>query len=446
MIPDALAVLLAVATGLAVGALLLASRSVVAVTVATLLGMSVLLYLADRLRIPLNVIKILGSALVFGSFLLLGRVRGFETRPWEYLLLAFFLGRVLLDLLRPGFQLRFTFGGVGDGVFLTAAYFYYKKAFVANPGRVDTILKLLVYSAQIIAVLGLFEVATGTDLFAYSERRFIIEGRLRANSVFREPEFFGATMSLSFFILLLSYWRGQLTAGVTSLFALILLSGIAASLYRGIWLGFVAGLIFLFLVRTSRPRMVLVPLRLLALTLALAAAVLSVQSALRGTALYEERLADPGNVVLRVAVYRALSHGIRESPWLGHGTGTVEEFLARSNWNTTALTTPHNGYLSTLYENGAPLLVVYLVWFIALLRLVRSQSGDPSAICGSMLVMVLITDFTMYLPLSFNYHSLLIVMLAAACTAQVTTQAAERTEDLIEHDPESEPLLARAER
>ena len=439
MISDPLPVVLAVAIGLAGGALLVASRSVVWVTVAALVGTTLMLYASDRLRIPLNVIKILWSLMFIGSFLLLGRVRGFATRPWEYLLLAFFLGRMLLDLLRPGFQLRFTFGGVGDGVLLTAAYLYYKKAFVANPKRLDTILKVLLYSAVIIAVLGLFETATGTDLFVYSEPRFIIEGRVRANSVFRSPEVFGAGMSLSFFILLLVYWRGQLTARVTPLYAVVLVSAIAASLYRGIWVGFVAGLFFLFLVRTRRPRMVLVPLRLFVVTFALAIAVLSLQAALRGTALYQERIVDPENWMTRVAIYRALFHGIGENPWLGHGTGTVEEFLSRSVWNPTDLATPHNGYFATLYENGALLLAVYLAWFIALLRLVGSRSGHTSAVCGSMLVMVLVTDLTLYFPLSFNYHSLLIVVLAAACTAELRVRAAERVEDPIARDVDGEP-------
>jgi O-antigen ligase len=444
MIPDPLPVVLAVATGLAVAALLVVSRSVVWVTVATLVGLTLMLYASDRLRIPLNVIKILWSLLFIGSFLLLGRVRGFDTRPWEYLLLAFFVGRLLLDLVRPGFQLQFTFGGVGDGVFLSAAYFCYKKAFVADPRRVDATLKVLLYSGLIVAVLALFEVATGIDLLAYSEPRFIIEGRLRANSVFRAPEFLGAAMSLSFFVLLLLYWRGGVPPRAALPFALVLLSAVAASLYRGVWVGFAAGLVFLFLARTRRPRMVLVPLRLLAVALALAAAVFTLQSALRGTALYEERLVDPANVVTRVAVYRALVRGIREDPWLGHGTGTVEEFLSGSPWNTTEVTTPHNGYLSTAYENGAPLLLVYLAWFIALLRHVRFPSGHLSAICGSMLVMVLVIDFTMYFPLSFTYHSLVIIVVAAASTAQRTSQAAQHAEDLVEHDPESEPLIAPA--
>jgi len=445
MISDPLPVVLAVAIGLAGGALLVASRSVLWVTVTTLVGMTLMLYAADRLRIPLNVIKILWSLLFIGSFLLLGRVRGFDTRPWEYLLLAFFLGRLLLDLLRPGFELRFTFGGVGDGVFLSAAYFYYKKAFVADPGRVDSVLKVLLYSALIVALVALFEVATGIDLLEYSEPHFIIEGRLRANSVFRAPEFLGAAMSLGFFILLLLHWRGGLTARATVPFALVLLSAIAASLYRGIWAGFAAGLVFLVLVRTRRPRMVLVPLRLIAVALGLAIVVLSLQSALRGSAFYQERLADPANVVMRVAVYGALVRGIRESPWLGHGTGTVEEFLSRSAWNPTELATPHNGYLSTLYENGAPLLLVYLAWFIALLRLVRLSAGHISTVCGSMLIMVLVAELTMYLPLTFNYHSLLVVVVAAACTAQLAQQAAERTKDSVEYEPESEPLIARAQ-
>jgi hypothetical protein len=59
-----------------------------------------------------------------------------------------------------------------------------------------------------------------------------------------------------------------------------------------------------------------------------------------------------------------------------------------------------------------------------------------------MLVMVLVTDFTMYLPLSFNYHSLLIIVLAAACTSELRARAAKRTEEGLADVLDGEPSVA----
>ena len=408
-------------SALAVGVILALSRSPLLITLSALAGTSAGLYLADRLSIPPNLIKIYLSGLFAGGFLLLGHVRQFRTKFWEFLPLLFFVGRVLLDFVRPGFDLLYPFGGVGDGLFVTTAYFFFKKAFVARAEVAESLLLAMLYASAAIAVVGLYEGVTGIDLFAFSEPRFIIEGRHRANSIFSAPEFFGAAMGLSIYVALLLYWRGKLRLVTMVGLSIVLLLATAASLYRGIWLALVAGLIVLFVARPGHARQLRMPLRLVTSVIIIAIVVFSAQALLRNTVIYEQRIANSENVDSRMKVYAAIARGVTDHPWLGYGTGTVEEYLAVTPHNPTDLNTPHNGYLAIAFENGLVFLLIYLGWFIAVLWRIRETNRPATVVAAAMVTMVLVTDMTMHFPLSSDYHSLLVVIAAALAMAEPDT-------------------------
>ncbi|MEJ7810897.1 MAG: O-antigen ligase family protein [Gemmatimonadaceae bacterium] len=408
----------ALALGLTSTALLILSRSPVAITVVTALAASVGLYVCDRLHVPPNLLKNYCSLIFGASFVVMGRVGGFRTRPWEYTLLAFYIGRVVVDFLRPDFVLRFTFGGTGDGLFLTAGYFYYKKVFVARPEEADRVLRTLLYAGVLLALPGLVESVTGRDLFGYADPRFFIEQGYRANSVFRGPENLGASGALTFFVALLLYWRGTLRANALYGWAAVLLLGTIAALYRGIWLAFAAAVVCLRFAETRRPRLPRLAFKLVTTSLLGLCAVVMLWYVLRGTSFYEQRLANPENWFLRLTIYETLARGIAASPWLGHGTGTVEEYLANSWYNTTDLYTSHNGYLTVLYENGAIFCALYLAWFAALLGRVRFEGSRSAVACGAMLVTLLITNLTLDLPLAFIFFALPPLVTAALATAE----------------------------
>ena len=410
---ESLLTLLVAVAGCAVSAALLACRSPALIALTALSATSLGLWVADRFGIPTNLIKIYISVLCGAGFVLLGRVPRFRTEFWEYLLPLFFFGRLLVDFARPGFELRYPFGGVGDGLFLGTTYFYFKKAFAARAETVEPVLWTALGCSAIIALGGLYEAATGHDLFPYADPRFIIEGRIRINSVIYAPEYFGAVTSLAFCVALLLYQMGRLRRFAMGGISAILILATALSLYRGIWLALVVGMVFLVVLRSGRARIHRVAARLLTVAALLTIVTLSAKALLERSALYEQRIADPENVNDRLTVYDAIARAVIDRPWLGYGTGTVEEYLQRTPLNTTDLNTPHNGYLAILYENGLVFLLIYLGWFAAQFwRIWRSVS--PSVlISGAMLTIVLVIDMTMYFPLSFDYPSLLVLMIAA---------------------------------
>jgi O-antigen ligase len=424
-VTDHLPIVLLAVIGLACSVALLATRSPLLLTLTALAGTSVGLYLADRLGVPPNLIKIYLSAMFAAAFVMLGQVPHFRTELWEYLLLLFFFGRALLDFVRPDFELRFPLGAVGDGVFLTTAYFYFKKAIIARADRAEAVLRAVLYCSTVIAIIGLFEAMMAIDLFAFKESRFLIqdvmtsqEARIRINSIFDAPEYLGATTSLSMYVVILLYWMGRLRRFTMVGILLLLLLATAANLYRGIWVALTAGLVFLFVLRPGQVRSLHLLMRHVLVLLVIVIAAYLAQALLKSTSLYEERITNPENVRARMTLYDALARGVTEHPLLGSGTGTVGEYLAVTPYNTTDLFTPHNGYLAIAYENGVAILLIYLSWFIALLWRVCGANSPAMIVAGAMVTMILVADMTLYFPLSFGYHSLLVVLMAALAIAE----------------------------
>jgi O-antigen ligase len=272
-----------------------------------------------------------------------------------------------------------------------------------------------------IALVGLIEAATARDWFEFSDPRFIIEGRYRANSIFRAPEVFGASMSLAALLTWLLYRRGRLSPPMACVLGALFVMATAASLYRGVWGAFAAASAFVFLLLGPNRRVLRILGRMLAVGTLGLVVVLTAWYLTRGTALYEERLANPENWESRVVVYQTLARGITAHPWLGHGTGTVEEYLARSAYNTTDLTTPHNGYLAIAFENGIPFVGLYLAWFLVVVQRSVRRGSEAAVFAGGMVVTILVTDLTMYFPLSFDFHSLIVVMAVALGSAEQAT-------------------------
>ena len=408
-------------SGMAFAVIVLLSRVPLLLTVMALGGTSAGLYLSDQLGFPPNLIKIYLSGIFAAGFLLLGRVGRFKTQMWEYFLLLFFVGRVLLDFVRPDFDLRYLFGGVGDGLFLTTTYFYFKKTFVARPEATVSLLRAMLYASVAIGLFGLYEGVSGTDLFGFRDPRFMIEGRHRANSIFGAPEFFGAAMALSIYLAMQLYWMGRLRRVTMLGLSSILFLAMVASLYRGIWVAFAAGAFLLFVARPGPVRQLRVTLRIATSVIIAAVVVFPAQSLLKNTAIYQERIANPENVDSRMKVYAAIARGVMDHPWIGYGTGTMVEYLSVTPHNPTDLNTPHNGYLAIVFENGVVLLAIYLGWFIALLLRIRGTNRPATLVAGAMATMVLVTDMTMHFPLSSDYHSLLVVIAAALAMAEPDT-------------------------
>jgi O-antigen ligase len=394
------------------------SRSVTLLTIIVVGGTFAGHYVNELTQFPLNFVKIYVAALYLVAFVWLGHVSGFRTHAWEYLLLIFFVGRLAVDLLRPGFELRFPFGGAGDGAFLVAGYFYYKKAFLADPENHARLVRALVWIGAGLAAVGLVEAVTGTDLLQYPSSRFFFEFRHRANSLFHAPEPFGISMGFTLFLVWLLYREGRLERGMAVGLAMLLTAGLVSALYRTVVIAFLAATVFVYLVRSPRPRLVWMPVRGAAALVMVVGLWSGGQVALRNSPLYEDRIANPENWEYRVRTFEAVVEGVLENPWLGHGTGTVEEFLPGRTASHGVMSTPHSGYLLLTYENGLLLLLLYAAWVLVFLRKALAARDHASIACGAMLMMLLIANLALSLPLTFDYSSLILVVAAALSTAR----------------------------
>lgn len=247
MVADLFILVLGIITVLIYSYLLINKPSVIILTVITILGTTLGLYFETKFSIGFRISKIYLTILLIFAFIKLGNVRGFRVVWWEFLLIAFYVIRVFVDLLRPDFELRGMFGGIGDGMFISVSYFFFKKDFLKYPNDAVIVLKIVLFSGICIASLGIFEYVTAWDLFETERSRFIIGYHQRSNSVFSSPEVFGITCIMCIYVSIFLYFKEAIRKATFYTVSLICLIGLFTCLYRGIWLAFIIGGIVLYL-------------------------------------------------------------------------------------------------------------------------------------------------------------------------------------------------------
>ena len=336
------------------------------------------------------------------------------------MLLLFYVSRLVFDIFRPDYNITAMFGGVGEGVFLTAAYLYYKKLFTIDKSAAHKIFKILLYTGIILAIIGLAETATGINLFPYTNPRFQIESYIRANSIFNAPEYFGLSMALCFFVTFFLFWEKEINPYWAIILSSLFLGGMIASLYRGIWLAFFAGLIFVYFKKVRRKNLIILSSRLVIIFLITISFTLIIRGLIKDTQFYQNRIENLENVDSRLIVYRAILKDLPGNLILGHGSDSVNYYLASSSNNTSDLNTPHNLYLSILYDNGLILSLIYFSWFIGFLIKISKSSSQISIISGAILITLLVTAVSMFLLPSFEFPFLIVVISFALLMSRKT--------------------------
>lgn len=244
----------------------------------------------------------------------------------------------------------------------------------------------LVVGAVIQAVLGLYQF-----IYRIGPEYFVVMGRfMRASGVFAQPNpyggFLGLALPLALSLALWAWrsfwaqgerrWRDALWGGFYTAATLLIGAGLLASWSRGAWLGAVAGVLIVLVLR-SRQAAVMSALAALALVSLLLLGALSPTLAPQPLV---ERLADlPAyfgltdvlaqpvtdenfSVVERLAHWVAAQRMWESSPWFGVGAGNyaaVYPAVRLPRWED-ALGHAHNVYLNVLGETGLLGLAAYL--------------------------------------------------------------------------------------
>jgi len=263
----------------------------------------------------------------------------------------------------------------------------------------------LVATGAVQALLGLYQF-----IFAIGPEWFILFERfMRASGVFRQPNPFAGFLGLSLPLAVsLAFWgwggatredsrdgKRLLWAAYYSVTSAIIAAGLLASWSRGGWLGAVAGLVVVFVLR-SRSSFIWASI---AAILAAAAGLLGMFSPSMVPAGIRDRLLSlPASFSIETAlsqtvtdenfaVIERLAHWVaalrmwEQEPWLGIGPGNyaaVYPAVRLPLWEE-ALGHAHNIYLNTLAESGLIGLTAFVVMWLALAVWVwrrRGSAGD----------------------------------------------------------------------
>jgi putative inorganic carbon (HCO3(-)) transporter len=274
--------------------------------------------------------------------------------------------------------------------------------------RARWVAAALVCGAVIQAIFGLYQFVYGIG-----PEYFVILGRfMRAYGSFGQPNPFGGYLGLTLPVALsLAIWAGQesvrrkpwrWSAILWALFytgsTVIIAGGLLASWSRGAWLGAVAGVLVVLVLR-SRTAAVLSGLVALVCLVAIllgafspqvipapiAARVQDIPAYFGLTDVLSEPLTDENfSVVERVAHWVAAQRMWERSPWLGVGPGNyavIYPVVHLPKWDD-ALGHAHNVYLNVLGETGLAGLAAYLLLmltaFVWTWRHLRQASAHPT--------------------------------------------------------------------
>jgi O-antigen ligase len=232
--------------------------------------------------------------------------------------------------------------------------------------------------ALFLFATGAFELATGTDLFAYKGAEIVREGERRVNGPFATDSSF-AIISLMLFLFLLSAPRlfrvrfdrtGQLAYACAVTAAAL---GALLPLFRGVAIALVAGWIVLqsserydksSTIRRSALRRALPPLTV-GILIALVGWIGTIFPSIAGG-----RLTDPRTAYGRLATWQAAAEITFDNPVAGVGLANYADYFDASHYysdeapeevfETKAADSPHSNLLWIGAELGLPGLALYV--------------------------------------------------------------------------------------
>jgi len=392
----------------------------VILTVLTILALTIGLFFEAMYLTDYRIYKRYMTLLFLLGYIKLGTVREFRVVWWEFLLIAFYVIRVFVDLLRPDFELRGMFGGIGDGMFITVSYFFFKKDFLKYPNDAVIVLKIVLFSGICIASLGILEYITAWDLFETESSRFIIEYHQRSNSVFSSPEVFGITCIMCIYVSIFLSFKEAIRKATFYTVSLICLIGLFTCLYRGIWLAFIIGGIVLYLcVMLQSKQKIKIVILGTSLIIIIGFAVTVGITSLENNSFFKQRIMNKKNIESRITIYQVLFHGISERFLSGWGTATVSEHIKslgldkRIGSQKIATVGAHNGILAVLFENGIFLLAIYIFWYFSFLLQYRSHDILAYSTSSAAIITFLVANISLHILPGFILPSFIMVILMA---------------------------------
>jgi O-antigen ligase len=263
-----------------------------------------------------------------------------------------------------------------DAFIIPFFLYYCSRIFLWSPKQFKRLAWFCLIAGVIISAMGIYENITQIDLLAatkvdevaiYNRGLRTYEGAIsRSNGPFQNPEPYGITLSLLFFMA--SYLISPSENGkTTSNFKKIIISAALLIIFYGTWVSHFR-MIVLSIVLGICLRAVFFKKMVIKILIsgAIGLAIMSVTwGIISSTNLYKDRLSDAGTGYARIATWILTLHMVSEYSLLGTGFYGYEEAQQRYPYPVTYrgeenAPHPHNAFLAVLIEGGVIGLATYI--------------------------------------------------------------------------------------
>lgn len=320
---------------------------------------------------------------------------------WFELSWTLFASYALADCLLHG---NFSFASLKiaiDGFILPLVFYLIIRYGLHFQEIKENILIALIVLAYLILPVGVYELVTGIDLFAYPGGQLIFDGVIRPNGAFVSDN---------------SYALIALILGITLMYWPTVINIKLVGRYKWLWQGAVISAFLSALIPQFRAVMVAMIVSLLLgrwmllgwkslvkpilLSIILILAGIPIWLALSTTQFYQGRIADTANFSSRIMTYKKALEVAKNNP-MGVGLGNYENYFnqrwaikeqpEKEKLGQLTQSTPHSNFLSVLAELGILGLILYLVAHIALLKTAwQAARLEGSAKTAGVLVILLV--------------------------------------------------------
>lgn len=326
-----------------------------------------------------------------------------------------FAAYALLDCLLHGSFSFSTLKTAVDGFLLpTILYIIVRQSFSIKQIE-RKILFALIILAYFILPVGIYELITGIDLFAYPGGQLIYDGVIRPNGPFLSDNSY-ALISL-ILALTLAYWptvaKIAMAKNLVWLWRGAVISAFLASLvpqFRAVMLMII---ICLMLGRGLNLgwRSLIKPTALAIVFIIAATPVWLVFST---TKFYESRIADSANISSRINTYKRALEIARSNIILGVGLGNYESYFnqrwaikeqpEKEKLGELAQSTPHSNFLSVLAELGIIGFTLYLLAHLASFYTAWKVRKYSNKVAGITVILLIIAYTGVGFTLTSGYY------------------------------------------
>jgi O-antigen ligase len=221
---------------------------------------------------------------------------------------------------------------------------------IKNKHDLTSLIKIIIYSAIIPAIVALKQLITNTGLTDDGATNRLL-------GTFAHPNMLGFFLAFISALALFAYLKNRKEKIETNFFGFIFLVAtavLALTFARGAWIAF-----FIFIIIVGLVKFRLVLLSMVLVFCALYLTVIPIQT--RVDSVFEHR--SYSSIAWRYQLWQDEYTYFKKEPLTGYGLGTASQIIQKNRGEKLGSSEPHNDYLKIAIESGFLALLAYL-WLV----------------------------------------------------------------------------------